>query len=103
MDSLEPLPSEKIAFIAYNIGVYECIQKFANILPSGKINKDTDTNTITNLLLESGVIYDEQTISYIINSMLNISKNMTIKQVSPKEVNSVAKHLNRAGVAIDAS
>ena len=103
MDNLQPIPPEKIAFIAYNIGVYECIQKFANILPSGKINKDTDTNTIANLLLETKAVYDEQTISLIINSMLKLSKNMTIKQVSPKEVNSVAQHLNRAGINIDSS
>ena len=31
------LPPEKIAFIAYNIGVYETVQKFGESIIKGKI------------------------------------------------------------------
>ena len=31
------LPPEKIAFIAYNIGVYESVQKFGSLITNGKI------------------------------------------------------------------
>jgi len=37
MDPLIEKP-ERIAFIAYNIGIYESIQKFASLILSGKIN-----------------------------------------------------------------
>jgi hypothetical protein len=47
MDPLTEKP-EKIAFIGYNIGIYESIQKFASLILSGKINNSLDTNkTIT--------------------------------------------------------
>jgi hypothetical protein len=36
------LPPEKTAFIAYNIGVFESVQKFGNLITSGKIIGDTD-------------------------------------------------------------
>ena len=31
------LPPEKIAFIGYNIGVYESVQKFGSLITNGKI------------------------------------------------------------------
>jgi hypothetical protein len=31
------LPPEKIAFIAYNIGIFESVQKFGNLITSSKI------------------------------------------------------------------
>jgi len=31
MESVDIIPQEKIAFIAYNIGVYESVQKFGKI------------------------------------------------------------------------
>jgi hypothetical protein len=37
MESIDVLPPEKIAFIAYNIGVYESVQKFGGLITSGKI------------------------------------------------------------------
>ena len=37
MNYAEALPPEKIPFIAYNIGVYESVQKFGNLITSGKI------------------------------------------------------------------
>jgi hypothetical protein len=49
MDPLTEKP-ERIAFIAYNVGVYESIQKFATLILSGKINNNLDTNKIAQLL-----------------------------------------------------
>jgi hypothetical protein len=37
MESIDTLPPEKIAFIAY-IGVYESVQKFGRLITSGKIS-----------------------------------------------------------------
>ena len=42
MSYANTLPPEKIAFIAYNIGIYESVQKFGNLITSGKITVDTD-------------------------------------------------------------
>jgi hypothetical protein len=39
MESVDILPPEKIAFIAYNIGVYESVEKFGGLITSGKITK----------------------------------------------------------------
>ena len=41
MESVDTLPPEKIAFIAYNIGVYESVQKFGSLITSGKITNGT--------------------------------------------------------------
>jgi hypothetical protein len=46
MESIDVLPPEKIAFIAYNIGVYESVQKFAGLITSGKITSNTDMSKI---------------------------------------------------------
>jgi hypothetical protein len=32
IESVDILPSEKIAFVAYNIGVYESVQKFGQLI-----------------------------------------------------------------------
>jgi len=37
MKSVDILPPEKIAFIAYNIGVFESVQEFGRLITSGKI------------------------------------------------------------------
>ena len=48
---IDIVPPEKIAFIAYNIGVYESVQKFGGLITSGKItNNESDVqknSTIT--------------------------------------------------------
>ena len=48
---IDIVPPEKIAFIAYNIGVYESVQKFGVLITSGKItNNESDVqknSTIT--------------------------------------------------------
>jgi hypothetical protein len=48
MESIDVLPPEKIAFIAYNIGVYESVQKFGGLITSGKITNGTDVSKIAN-------------------------------------------------------
>ena len=45
---------EKVAFIAYNIGVYESVQKFGGLITSGKItNNESDVQKISQLLFEA--------------------------------------------------
>jgi hypothetical protein len=53
MESIDILPPEKIAFIAYNIGVYESVQKFGGLIGSGKITNSTDVPKVAELLSES--------------------------------------------------
>lgn len=49
MESIDDvLPPEKIAFIAYNIGVYESVQKFGGLITSGKITDGTDVSKVAN-------------------------------------------------------
>jgi hypothetical protein len=50
MESLDILPPEKIAFIAYNIGVYESVQKFGGLITSGKITSNTDVPKVAESL-----------------------------------------------------
>ena len=50
MDPLNEKP-EKVAFIAYNIGIYESIQKFASLILAGKIDRSLDTNKIARVTL----------------------------------------------------
>lgn len=46
------LPPEKIAFIAYNIGIFESVQKF------GKITDHIDVSKVAELLSQSRAFYD---------------------------------------------
>jgi hypothetical protein len=52
MESVDILPPEKIAFIAYIIGVYESVQKFGRLITSGKITKGTNISRVAELLSE---------------------------------------------------
>src|SRR3990170_1956114 len=52
------LPPEKIAFIAYNIGVYETVQKFGESIIKGKITPNMDISRIAEVLSESYSFYD---------------------------------------------
>jgi hypothetical protein len=56
------LPPEKIAFIAYNIGVYESVQKFRRLITSGKITNSTDVSKVAELLSDSIAFYDAEKI-----------------------------------------
>ena len=100
MESIDVLPPEKIAFIAYNIGVYESVQKFGGLITSGKITSSTDVIKIAELLLESSAFYDAEMISSLINSMLYDTKNPTIERVTPIQVTYVMSQLKASGISL---
>jgi hypothetical protein len=108
---IDIVPPEKIAFIAYNIGVYESVQKFGGLITSGKItdNNESDVQKIAQLLSESTAFYDAEMIAQITNAMLrsyhhqqtiNNNKKPTIDSVTPSEVNYVMRQLKTAGIPI---
>ena len=66
---------EKTAFIAYNIGVYESVQKFGNLIISGKITIDTDVPKVAELLSESSAFYDPEMIAGLINIVPDIIRS----------------------------
>jgi hypothetical protein len=100
MESDETLPPEKIAFIAYNIGVYESVQKFGQLIMNGKITSNTDSSKVAELLSESIAIYDAEMISSLINAMLRHTNNNTINKVSADEVRNIMNQLKAVGVSI---
>ena len=91
---------EKIAFIAYNIGVYESVQKFGGLITSGKITSNTDVPKVAELLSESNAFYDAEMISQLVNVMLQHRKNSPIKRVSAAEVRYVINQLRAVGVSV---
>jgi hypothetical protein len=99
MDPLTEKP-ERIAFIAYNIGVYESIQKFASLILSGKINNNLDTNRIAKLLSETLTFYDANLISQLINALLGSNPKSTIDRIDTDEVNYVVSQLRACGVSL---
>ena len=100
MESIDVLPPEKIAFIAYNIGVYESVQKFGGLITSGKITNGTDVSKIAELLLESSAFYDAEMISSLINTMLHYTKNSIIESITPAQVVYVMSQLKASGVSL---
>src|SRR5215467_5764519 len=93
--SIDFLPPEKIAFIAYNIGVYESVQKFGNLITAGKLNGITEPDRVVEMLLETVAFYDSEMIAQLINSMVRFKSSTaepaTISNVSASEVESVMK------------
>jgi hypothetical protein len=100
MESLDVLPPEKIAFIAYNIGVFESVQKFGHLITSGKIINGMDVSKVAELLSESHAFYDAEMISQLINSMLQYTQNSLIGNVTAGQVNYVMKQLKATGVPL---
>jgi hypothetical protein len=100
MESVDTLPPEKIAFIAYNIGVYESIQKFGQLIMNGKITNNTVVSKVAELLSESIAFYDAEMISGLINTMLQYTNNNTINKVSADEVRNIMNQLKAVGVSI---
>jgi LPS O-antigen subunit length determinant protein (WzzB/FepE family) len=100
MEFDETLPPEKIAFIAYNIGVYESVQKFGQLIMNGKITSNTDASKVAELLSESIAFYDAEMISGLINTMLRHTNNNTINKVSTDEVRNIMNQLKAVGVSI---
>jgi hypothetical protein len=98
------LPAEKIAFIAYNIGVYESVQKFGNLITSGKITGATDIAKVAELLAESTAFYDADMISQLINSMLRsreeMGKGSAIRSVTAANVGYVMDQLKAVGLSL---
>jgi hypothetical protein len=99
MDPLTEKP-ERIAFIAYNIGVYESIQKFASLILSGKINNNLDTNKIVQLLSETLTFYDSELISQLINVLVRSNPKSTLTRIDANEVKYVINHLKSCGVSL---
>ena len=100
MKSIDTLPPEKIAFIAYNIGVYESVQKFGRLITSGKITNGTDVSRVAELLSESLAFYDAEMISELMNTMLRYTNNNAINRVTAGEVSNVMNQLRAVGVSI---
>jgi hypothetical protein len=100
MESLDIPPPEKIAFIAYNIGVYESVQKSGSLITSGKITSSTDVSKVAELLSESNAFYDAEMIAQLINAMLQHRKNSTVGRVTAAEVSYVMNQLKAMGISI---
>ena len=107
---IDIVPPEKIAFIAYNVGVYESVQKFGGLITSGKItNNESDVQKIAQFLSEARAFYDAEMIAQIINAILRSSshqyimsnnKKPTIDTVTSSEVKYVMRQLKTAGIPI---
>jgi hypothetical protein len=100
MESIDIMPPEKVAFIAYNIGVYESVQKFGGLITSGKITNSMDVGKIAELLSQSSTFYDSEMISSLINAILSHTKNSTISRITPNQVNYVMNQLKASGVSL---
>ncbi len=101
MSYVDALPPEKIAFIAYNIGVYESVQKFGNLITSGKITGDIDVPKVAELLSESSSFYDAEMIAGLMNAMLSHNaKSTIIDRVTAEQVTHVMNQLKATGVAL---
>ena len=111
---IDIVPPEKISFIAYNIGVYESVQKFGGLITSGKITVDgSDVQNIANLLSEARAFYDAEMIAQIINAILrnyhyqrttnynnSNTRKPTIDNVTSSEVKDVMNQLKTTGIPI---
>lgn len=96
------LSPEKIAFIAYNIGVYESVQKFGGLIINGKITNNMDISQVAELLSKSNAFYDSEMISQIVNVMIRENKESLsiIDHVTPGEVDLVIRQLKASGVSL---
>jgi hypothetical protein len=101
------LPPEKIAFIAYNIGVFESVQKFGSLITSNKITGAMDPAKVAELLEETHAFYDAEMIAQLLNSMLAQRASMnpdsppTIGRVTASQIEYVIKQLKAAGISIN--
>ncbi len=96
------LGPEKIAFIAYNIGVYESVQKFGGLIINGKITNNIDISKVAELLSQSNAFYDSEMISQIVNAMIRQNKESLsiIGHVTTGEVEHVMQQLKASGVSL---
>jgi hypothetical protein len=101
MESMDDaLPPEKIAFIAYNIGVYESVQKFGSLITSGKLSNGTDVTKIAELLSHARAFYDAEMIAGIINAMLYNTDDKIVDRVRAEHVRYVMRQLKATGVSL---
>jgi hypothetical protein len=100
MKSVGILPPEKSAFIAYNIGVYESVQKFGRLITSRKITNGTDVSRVAELLSESHAFYYAEMISELINTILRHTNNHAVNKVTAGEVGNIMNQLKAVGVSI---
>ncbi len=96
---IDVLP-EKIAFIAYNIGVFESVQKFGSLITSGKITGGMDPAKVAELLETTSAFYDSEMVAQLINSMIAQASNMTIVRVTANQVEDVLRQLKASGVKL---
>ena len=101
------LPPEKIAFIAYNIGIFESVQKFGSLITSSKITGGMDPAKVAELLEETRAFYDAEMITQLINGILaqrismNLTSPLTIGKITARQVEYVIRQLKAAGISIN--
>lgn len=100
MKSIDILSPEKIAFIAYNIGVYKSIQKSGRLITSGKTTKGTDISRVAELLSESLAFYDAEMISELMNTMLQHTNSNAVNRVTAGKVRNIMDQLKAVRVSI---
>jgi len=101
---IDILPPEKIAFIAYNVGVFESVQKFGNLITSGKVTGGMDPSKVAELLADSSAFYDSEMIAQLVNGMLaqraSMNLPLAIDRVTAGQVDYVMSQLKAAGVQL---
>jgi hypothetical protein len=99
------LPPEKIAFIAYNIGVFESVQKFGNLITSGKVTGEMDPVKVAEFLEETRTFYDAEMIAQLINGMLaqraSMNLPLTVERVTASQVDYVIRQLKATGISLN--
>ena len=80
--------------------MYESVQKFGGLIPSGKITNGTDVSKVAELLSQSAAFYDANMIAGLINAMLYDTKDKTVERVSPEHVRYVMSQLKATGVSL---
>lgn len=99
-------PPEKIAFIAYNIGIFESVQKFGNLITSGKITSGMDPEKVAEFLEDTRAFYDAEMIAQLINGMLAQRESMnlpplTVERVTANQVDYVIRQIKAAGISLN--
>jgi hypothetical protein len=97
---IEPLPPEKIAFIAYNVGVFESVQKFGSLITASKIGPGMDPAKVAELLENARAFFDAEMIAQLVNGMTAQSGITTIGKVTANQVDNVIRQLKAAGVRL---
>ena len=101
---IDIMPPEKIAFIAYNVGVFESVQKFGSLITNGKITGGMDPSKVAELLKGTRAFYDAEMLAQLVNGMLaqraSMNLPMTIARANASQVEYVLNQLKAAGVQL---